>query len=275
METPEQAHHRRRALIALAEQVAHAPLPEQRTPGALIAGLAVVGAVSIGVGVNMASGASSGSTAGSATTAAPTLIVDSTGDPAGGPAGSTTEPIVVPPSTPPSSLPLDTFIPVPGQPTRWVVFAGGKFHLRGAVPNLSVGQGVEATVGGLLAPSRVVVEYTVDPSAPATDDDPVYVPASARFVTGSAELGADAQSELPLVWGLLGSHPATTIEIHSNPNSPDLMLDAARVDVLRRWFTGLGVDPARITVTDLPLYGPPVVPADENAIGFAVHHVFG
>jgi len=266
METPEHASQRRRALIALAEQVARAPLPEQHAPRALIAGLAVVGAVSIGVGVKMAAGAPSGSVSSSVTTAVPTVPVLG--------AVSTTQPVVVPPTTPPSSLPPGTFIPVPGQPTRWVVFAAGKFHLRGTVPDLATGQVSETRVGALLAPSRVVVEYSVEPSAPAADD-PVYVPGVARFGAGSAELSADVQSELRLVWGLLGSRPEATVEIHSNPNSSDLMLDAARVDVVRRWFTGAGVDPARITVSDLPLYGPPVVPATDGDIGFTVHHVFG
>lgn len=267
MVTPDRRQQRRRDLIALAEQVAQAPLPTAGPPMPLIAGLVIVGTVSIGAGVTMVS-SDSGSSSGSATTTTLFSAPSAT-------APGTTAPAVMALPPTPTSIPPGTRIPVPGEPVRWVVFAEGRFHLRGTVPDLASGQAIAAQVGGLLGDGRVVVEYVVDPTGPVAVDNPVYVPDAAVFAAGSAELDAAAQSELRLVWGLLGSSADATVEIHSNPTSPDLMVDAARVDSVRRWFVDSGVDASRITVTDLPLYGPALVADTTNAVGISVHGVFG
>jgi outer membrane protein OmpA-like peptidoglycan-associated protein len=224
-----------------------------------VAGLAVVGVVSIGAGVKMASGSS----ASSARSSTPTTLM----------APSST----VPPSPPPTSVVPGTRIPVPGQPTRWVVFADGRFHLRGAVPDTAAGQGFEAAVAAILGPTRVVAEYSIDPAvtgdtgSDTAGDTPIFVPNAASFTPGSNQLDDAAQSELRLVWGLLGRGPNASVEIHSDPRSPNLMLDASRVDAVRRWFLDAGLAPGTITVTDAPPYGPPVVPADADAIAITVH----
>ena len=256
--TTDDTRRRRRELIELAEQIARAPLPEPRTPLALAAGLAVVGVVSIGAGVKMASGTSS-----PATTA---------------PAAPAAAPVVV--ATPPTSVAPGTHIAVPGQPTHWVVFADGSFHLRGAVADASTGQALETKVGGLLGAGRVVVEYTVDPSTPApsptqTDDLPVFVPNAAGFSSGSSELSAQAQSELRLTWGLLGRGRDASVEIHSDPRSANLMLDAARVDAVRRWFLDAGLAPGQVTVAAAPPYGAAVVADDPDSVDITVHGTFG
>lgn len=254
METPDPRQARRRALIAHAEQVARAPLPAAAPPIPLIAGLVIVGTVSIGAGVRMVSSSSRPSSGAAASTAAPTVMA-------------------LPPT--PSSVVPGTRIPVPGQPIRWIVFAEGRFRLRGTVPDEATAQAIAAQVAGLLGAGRVVVEYVVDPAAPVAVDNPVYVPDAAVFAPGASDLDAAGQSELRLVWGLLGASEGASVEIHSNPTSPDLMLDAARVDSVRRWFGGIGVEPSRITVTDLPLYGPTVVTDTGNEVGLTVHGVFG
>ena len=98
---------------------------------------------------------------------------------------------------------------------------------------------------------------------------------AAAFASGSSELSAHAQSELRLTWGLLGRGASASVEIHSDPRSANLMLDAARVDAVRRWFLDAGLTPGQVTVVDAPPYGAPVVADDPDSVGITVHGTFG
>lgn len=261
---------RRRRLILLAEQVARAPLPAQRPPVGLVAGLAAVGVVAIGAGVRLAVTESSGEAA----AVVATSVVPTVAPGASMPPTTEAEVVALAPISP-TSTPPGVEVPLPGQPVRWAVLADGMLHLRGQVPDLSTAQMVFARSADRVGAASVVVEFSIVPGAAQPVDDPVHVPEVARFQAGSTALLPASVDAIRAMVQSLPDRDAVTVEVHPDALAADNALDASRTDALRQLLIGLGIDPARVTVEQPAAYGPAVVEDVEDALSLTVHGWFG
>ncbi len=267
----------------VAEQLAAAELPPRgEQPGgrsgrprwllALI-GVAVVGLLAVGIAV-LTGGDDDGAietadppvttavastlataptTVAASTTAAPTTTsAASQGaatSAAADPGPTTTAAEVTTSTAPPSTtVPADPLAP----PVRWAEYSDGQVFLRGRVPDQATADEVATRAGQVLGPENVIVEYTIDPTAPKPDSAPLYVNNSILFGPGLALLNAEARATLDLGVSLLALFPEVTFDIEGHTDSvgteeENLALSTRRVDAIVAYLIGKGVDPTRLT----------------------------
>lgn len=191
-------------------------------------------------------------TVAASTTAAPTATsaasqgADTTVAP--DPAPTTTAEATTSTTSPSTTVSADPLAP----PVRWAEYSDGQVFLRGRVPDQATADEVATRAGQVLGPENVIVEYTIDPTAPKPDSAPLYVNNSILFGPGLALLNVEARATLDLGVTLLALFPEVTFDIEGHTDSvgteeENLALSTRRVDAIVDYLIGKGVDPTRLT----------------------------
>ncbi len=267
MSNTDDARDRLERLIAAADRVAQQPVPAPPAPSRWlpVAALAIVGVGAVALGVNLAGGDGGGTTVQTTTLAtsvrtsvvATSLPVVITLPPTTAPAltvppsttAAPTTSTTVPPTVPPTTT---TWVQVGMQPVRWSSYEGGRFVLKGAVPDAAYADALTARFVAGAGKDRVSPRYAIAPNAPLPEAEPMYAFEALQFAPNSASLTPAAVEFLDRLGAILLASPTATLEIFGHtdgagPPDSNLELSQARVDAVAAHLVKLGVTPERLT----------------------------
>ena len=134
---------------------------------------------------------------------------------------------------------------------RTAVFSGGKVYLRGEVPAQEIADVIIARAAAVLGEDNVVAEYTINPEAPVPDSAPLFVDDTILFGIGSTEINPAFVPLLELGTALMAQNPSVRITVIAHTDSTgseefNLALSQQRADIVKKFWTDSGIDPARI-----------------------------
>jgi outer membrane protein OmpA-like peptidoglycan-associated protein len=146
---------------------------------------------------------------------------------------------------PTSTLPLASGLP---EPFTFEIEADGRAHMRGAVPDKSVGTSLRAAGVKVLGSAAIVEEYVVDPRAVIDDDqaDEGMVTQTLYFPSGLAGLQQEHTADLDVVALVLISNSKVIALVEGYTDSvgdveQNVALSRARVRRVIEYLSGKGV----------------------------------
>ena len=103
----------------------------------------------------------------------------------------------------------------------------------------------------MLGEDNVVAEYTINPEAPVPDSAPLFVDDTILFGIGSTEINPAFVPLLELGTALMAQNPSVRITVIAHTDSTgseefNLALSQQRADIVKKFWTDSGIDPARI-----------------------------
>ena len=134
---------------------------------------------------------------------------------------------------------------------RTAVFSGGKVYLRGEVPAQEIADVIIARAAAVLGEENVIAEYTINPEAPVPDSAPLFVDDTILFGIGSTDINPAFVPLLELGTALMAQNPTVRITVIAHTDSTgseefNLALSQQRADIVKKFWTDSGIDPARI-----------------------------
>lgn len=156
-----------------------------------------------------------------------------------------------PPVTPPAVAPGDVDL---ADPVRYAEFTDGKVYLHGRVPSPDLAQRIIDKVAAVVGKDNVIVDYVVDPTAPAVAGGPLRVTDTVQFEPGSTVIRPEFEAILRLGIVLMTRNPSVQIIVvgRADPRGGagyNFRLSQARAEAVVDYLVVNGeIDPNRLTV---------------------------
>lgn len=155
-----------------------------------------------------------------------------------------------PPVTVPDISPGDVDLV---DPVRYAEFTDGKVYLRGRVPSAELAQRIIDKAAAVVGKDNVVVDYVVDPSAPAVAGGPLRVTDTVQFEPGSTVIRPEFERILGLGIVLMTQNPNVHIVVigRADPRGGsgyNFRLSQARAEAVVDYLAAADIDPSRLTV---------------------------
>lgn len=155
-----------------------------------------------------------------------------------------------PPITFPDVSPGDVDL---ADPVRYAEFTDGKVYLRGRVPSAELAQRIIDKAAAVVGKDNVVVDYVVDPDAPAVAGGPLRVTDTVQFEPASTVIRPEFESILGLGIVLMTQNPNVHIVVigRADPRGGsgyNFRLSQARAEAVVDYLAAAGIDPSRLTV---------------------------
>ena len=138
------------------------------------------------------------------------------------------------------------------QPVRWAVFNNGKVTLSGRIPTSAAADTIATKAAAVVGSANVLVNYTIDPTAPLVASGPLFVADTVLFSSASATIGPEFSALLDLGRTLLANNPKVTITVVGRADSQgdpgyNLRLSQQRAQAAVDYLADGLDDPARLT----------------------------
>lgn len=158
-------------------------------------------------------------------------------------------------------------------PVRYAEFTDGKVYLRGRVPSAELAQRIIDKAAAVVGKDNVVVDYVVDPTAPAVAGGPLRVTDTVQFEPGSTVIRPEFGNILGLGIVLMQQNPNVRIIVvgRADPRGGsgyNFRLSQARAQSVVDYLASAGIDPSRLTI-DARGADDPLAPGDDLAANAA------
>ena len=132
------------------------------------------------------------------------------------------------------------------------MFNNGQVTLSGRIPTSAAADTIATKAAAVVGSANVLVNYTIDPTAPLVASGPLFVADTVLFSSASATIGPEFSALLDLGRTLLANNPKVTITVVGRADSQgdpgyNLRLSQQRAQAAVDYLADGLDDPARLT----------------------------